>query len=206
MLTCLHRFRRIFQLASMLLTLLVDALRYLRLCLHPSPLSPPKISFCASNWRCIKSAISSRGVLPMPRALPSSGWLAGLTGVMPWLWCNLRRFPIGIARDSACSGGGNLAPDDPDPAEPQALTRRMARDNPTWGEERIANELLRKLGLRVSPRTVRKYIPKCVTMGEGNARPLNAGGPLCVIMPRRLLPVTSVSWSRRPFASSMSLS
>jgi hypothetical protein len=29
-----------------------------------------------------------------------------------------------------------------------------------WGEERIANELLLKLGLRVSLRTVRKYMPK----------------------------------------------
>ena len=36
----------------------------------------------------------------------------------------------------------------------------MARDNPGWGEERIANELLLKLGLRVSPRTVRKYMAK----------------------------------------------
>ena len=36
----------------------------------------------------------------------------------------------------------------------------MARENPTWGQERIANELLLKLGLRVSPRTVRKYISK----------------------------------------------
>jgi putative transposase len=36
----------------------------------------------------------------------------------------------------------------------------MATENPLWGEERIANELLLKLGLRVSPRTVRKYMPK----------------------------------------------
>jgi putative transposase len=36
----------------------------------------------------------------------------------------------------------------------------MARENPTWGQERIANELLLKLGLQVSPRTVRKYMPK----------------------------------------------
>jgi transposase InsO family protein len=35
----------------------------------------------------------------------------------------------------------------------------MALENPTWGQERIANELLLKLGLRVSPRTVRKYMP-----------------------------------------------
>ena len=38
--------------------------------------------------------------------------------------------------------------------------RRMARENPLWGQERIANELLLKLGLRVSPRTVRKYLSR----------------------------------------------
>jgi hypothetical protein len=36
----------------------------------------------------------------------------------------------------------------------------MARENPTWGEGRIADELLLKLGLQVSPRTIRKYLPK----------------------------------------------
>lgn len=46
------------------------------------------------------------------------------------------------------------------PAELRALIRAMAHDNPSWGEERIANELLLKLGIRVSPRTVRKYMPK----------------------------------------------
>jgi len=40
------------------------------------------------------------------------------------------------------------------------LIRSMASDNPLWGEERIANELLLKLGVRVSPRTVRKYMPE----------------------------------------------
>jgi transposase InsO family protein len=35
----------------------------------------------------------------------------------------------------------------------------MASENPLWGEERIANELSVKLGIRVSPRTVRKYMP-----------------------------------------------
>ena len=41
-----------------------------------------------------------------------------------------------------------------------SLIRRMATENPLWGEERIANELLVKLGIRVSPRTVGKYMPK----------------------------------------------
>ena len=49
------------------------------------------------------------------------------------------------------------------PAIPLALRqliRRVANDNRLWGEVRIANELLVKLGLRVSPRTVRKYMLK----------------------------------------------
>jgi putative transposase len=46
----------------------------------------------------------------------------------------------------------------PIPEQLQALIRRMAIENPAWGEERIANELLLKLGIRVSPRTVRKYL------------------------------------------------
>jgi len=46
------------------------------------------------------------------------------------------------------------------PMELRELIRRMARENVLWGEERIANELLLKLGIRISPRTVRKYLPK----------------------------------------------
>ena len=46
------------------------------------------------------------------------------------------------------------------PVQLQGLIRRMATENPLWGEERIANELLLKLGIRVSPRTVRKYMPR----------------------------------------------
>lgn len=36
----------------------------------------------------------------------------------------------------------------------------MAVENLSWGEGRIADELWVKLGIRVSPRTVRKYLPK----------------------------------------------
>jgi transposase InsO family protein len=55
------------------------------------------------------------------------------------------------------------------PLELQRLIRRMARENPSWGEERIANEMLLKLGLRLSPRTIRKYLPKSSVSG-GNSR------------------------------------
>jgi putative transposase len=38
----------------------------------------------------------------------------------------------------------------PIPQELRELIRRMARENPVWGQERIANELLLKLGLQMS--------------------------------------------------------
>src|SRR4029077_7686495 len=45
------------------------------------------------------------------------------------------------------------------PAELRKLIVQMANENPTWGEGRIAAELLLKLGIRGSPRTVRRYMP-----------------------------------------------
>jgi transposase InsO family protein len=42
----------------------------------------------------------------------------------------------------------------------QQLIATIATANRTWGEERIAAELLVKLGIRVSPRTVRRYMPR----------------------------------------------
>jgi hypothetical protein len=51
------------------------------------------------------------------------------------------------------------------PAELRVLIRRMARENSVWGEERIASEWLVKLGIQVSPRTVRKYMPKRSSVG-----------------------------------------
>jgi transposase InsO family protein len=49
------------------------------------------------------------------------------------------------------------------PRIPDSLRRlivRMVQENPTWGEERIAAELSVKLGILVSPRTVRAYWPQ----------------------------------------------
>ena len=66
---------------------------------------------------------------------------------------NSRRAYVGIRRQQTRA-------DHRFPSEPRSLIRRKAAENPLWGEERIANELLVELGIRVSPRTVRKYMPK----------------------------------------------
>ena len=43
------------------------------------------------------------------------------------------------------------------PANLRKLIVEMTQSNPTWGEECIAADLLLKLGIQVSPRTVRRY-------------------------------------------------
>lgn len=45
------------------------------------------------------------------------------------------------------------------PLKLRQLIEQMVGENPIWGEERIAHELWLKLGIRVSPRTVRAYWP-----------------------------------------------
>jgi hypothetical protein len=44
--------------------------------------------------------------------------------------------------------------------EIRAMIRRMANESPAWGEERIANEFLVNLEIRLSPRTVSKYLSR----------------------------------------------
>src|ERR1700758_1095835 len=45
------------------------------------------------------------------------------------------------------------------PKNLRQLIVRMVQEKPTWGEERIAAELALKVGILVSPRTVRAYWP-----------------------------------------------
>ena len=53
------------------------------------------------------------------------------------------------------------------PTDLQRLIAEMAAANRTWGEERIASELLLKLGIRVSPRTVRRYMSRGAAPRDG---------------------------------------
>jgi putative transposase len=158
---CTHLPRHFVQLAGMLPTLLVDALRYFGLCLR----SPAALA--AENLFLRKQLALYRERDVRPQRAPHAArlaliwrgrcfdWRQALAVVQPETFTRWHRQGFRLFwRSKSCPGRP------PIPADLQALIRRMGRDNPSWGEERIANELLLKLGLRASPRTVRKDLPK----------------------------------------------
>ena len=81
-------------------------------------------------------------------------WRNAVVNVRPATIVRWHRLGWGIVWRWKCRAGRP-----PIPLELRSLIRRMAAENPLWGEEGIANELLVKLGIRVSPRTVGKYMP-----------------------------------------------
>jgi transposase InsO family protein len=162
------RFHHVYQLASMLLSLIVDAVCYLGHCLRPSP------TLAAENLFLRKQLALYQERQVKPRRATNAIRMA-----LVWLgqWFDWRQV-LGIVTPRTFIGWHRQAyrlfwrwkskPGRPAlPKDLQALIRRMAMENPTWGQERIANELLLKLGLRVSPRTVRKYMPSHCVGGPG---------------------------------------
>ena len=75
-------------------------------------------------------------------------WRSALTVVTPKTFIGWHRKGFQLFWRRKCQSGRPRIPPDL-----QRLIRKIAGENPSWGEERIANELLLKLGLRVSPRT-----------------------------------------------------
>jgi len=165
---CASLLHNVLHLTGTLRTFLVDVVRFLRLCLRPAPVLAAENLFLRKQLalyqeRHIKPRRATDATrLALVWLARCFDWRKALTVVQPatfirwhrqgfrlfWRWkSHLGRPPI--------------------PLVLQTLIRRMAQDNPTWGEERIANELLLKLGLRVSPRTVRKYLPKRLNPGRG---------------------------------------
>src|ERR1700683_5031429 len=80
-------------------------------------------------------------------------WRSALTVVTPKTFIGWHRKGFEFFWRRKCQSGRPRIP-----LALQKLIRRMANENPSWGEERIANELLLKLDIRVSPRTVNKYV------------------------------------------------
>jgi putative transposase len=156
-----HRLRTFIPLVYLLLSLLGDGLRFLCLCLRPS------LALAAENLFLRKqlALYQERHIKPQ-RATDATrlsltwlawwfDWRQALAVVQPATLVRWHRQGFRLFwRWKSAAGRPPIPPD------LQTLIRRMAYENATWGEERIAHELLLKLGLRVSPRTVRKYMPK----------------------------------------------
>jgi transposase InsO family protein len=158
--------RLLIRLACTLLILLIDAVHFLLLCLRPSP------ALAAENLFLRKQLALYQERHVKPRRATNTtrmaliwltrwfDWRRALAIVQPATLIRWHRQGFRLFwRWTSTPGRPRL------PADLQALIRRMARENPSWGEERIANELLLKLGLRVSPRTVRKYLPRHLNHG-----------------------------------------
>ena len=158
----------VVQSASTLLTVLGDAARFLRLSLR----SPAALAAENLFLRKQLALYQERHVKPRRTTTPTRlilvwlarwfDWRTALAVVQPDTFLRWHRQGFRLFWRWKSTPGRP-----PIPADLQALIRRMARENPMWGQERIANELLLKLGLRVSPRTVRKYLPKRPASGPG---------------------------------------
>jgi putative transposase len=162
---CFHHVRA---QVTMLLSLIADVMRYLGLCLRPSP------GLAAENLFLRKQLALYQERQVKPRQATHAirvtmiwlsrwfNWRSALSIVTPQTFTRWHRQGFRwFWRRKSKPGRPAL------PKNLQALIRRMALENPSWGQERIANELLLKLGLRVSPRTVRKYMPGHCVGGPG---------------------------------------
>jgi putative transposase len=163
-----HQFRHFMQLTAVLLMLVVDAVRFLRLFLRGRP------TLAAENLFLRKQLALYQERHVKPRHATDAtrftlvwlshwfDWRNALAIVTPQTFTRWHRQGFRLFWRWKSKPGRPALPQDL-----QALIRLMALENPTWGQERMANELLLKLGLRVSPRTVRKYMPGHCAGGPG---------------------------------------
>jgi hypothetical protein len=150
----------LWQCTGMLCFLLLDATRFLWLCLRPEAALAAENPFLRQQLALyqehhVKPRRATNATrLTMVWLSQWFDWHPVLVVVQPETFKRWRRQRGQLFwRGLSCPGRP------PIPVELQALIRQMACDNLTWGQRRIANELRLKLGIQVSPRTVRKYMP-----------------------------------------------
>src|SRR5215831_17861890 len=151
-----------------LLVFLLDAARFLVLCLRPEPALAAENLFLRKQL----AQYQERQVKPRRANDATRMVLIWLSRLFDWRRVLVIVKPVTLLRwhrqGFRLFWRWQSTPGRPPlPRDLQAIIRRMALENPTWGQERITNELLRKLGLRVSPRTVRKYMPGHCVGGPG---------------------------------------
>ena len=158
--SCSRRIRHLCQLFYTLLMFGVDATRFLQLGLRsPAALAAENLFlrkqlalYQAHHVKPTRATDTAR--FPLVWLSRWFDWQPALAVVQPETFSRWRRQRGGVW---SCRKSQPGRP--PIPVELQGLIRQMARENLTWGQRRIANELRLRLGLRVSPRTVRTYLP-----------------------------------------------
>jgi hypothetical protein len=166
--------------ACMWLMLLVDALRFLLLCLRPSPALAAENLFLRKQL----ALYQERHIKPQRTTNAARLTLIWLARCFDWWQASALVQPATFTRWHRQGfrlfwQWKSTLGRPPIPTELRALIRRMARDNPSWGEERITNELLLKLGLRVSRQTVRKYPPQGPESRSAETRTVPRLADLC---------------------------
>lgn len=161
----------LYRLISLLLALVQDALRFLVLGTHSKAALKAENIFLRKQLALYleREAKPRRATdatrLSMVLLSRLFAWQDALVSVKPetFLGWHRKGFRLLWRWKSRPRGRPRL------PEAIQGLIRRMARENPTWGEERIGAELLLKLGIQVSARTVRRYMP--LDTGPGKQAP-----------------------------------
>ena len=160
--------RPLMQCVGMLCPLLLDALRFLWLCLRrPTALAAENLFL-----RQQLALYQEHNVKPRRASHTTRFSLVWLSQWFDWhpALVVVQGETFKRWRRQGCRLFWHCTPSPgrpPLPVELQGLIRQMACDNCTWGQQRIANELLLKLGLRVSPRTIRKYMPTRLDRAPG---------------------------------------
>jgi hypothetical protein len=164
------------------------------LSLRPKARLQPRVSSRANTSHSTTSAESSPDGPPIQTRLRLVAQTAGsigaaaLTVVTPQTFIGWRRKGFQLFGRRKCqSGRPRIAPD------LLRLIRKMARENPSWGDERIANGLLLKLGVRVSSRRIRKYLPKLPFAPADSLAAISVGQPFSRITMMPSSPLTSTS-------------
>ena len=186
-------FRHGRQLATMLISFIVDAVCSLGLCLRPSPALAAENLFLRKQLalyeeRQVKPRRATDAMrLAMVWLSYWFDWRSALRIVKPETFTRWHRQGFRLFWRWKSKRGRPALPKDL-----RALICRMALENPTWGQERIANELLLKLGLQVSPRTVRKSTCRTTaSVAQASGVKPNAGPRLCATRLKASWRVTS---------------
>ena len=189
----MRTFDRLSNLLPTIFDLLLDASTFIRVNLRPRFVLAAEHLFLRKQL----ALYLERQVQPRRPRVAAKLTLALLSRLFPWqqaltivkpdtfIRWHLQAFRLFWKRKSKRRGRARI------PAELQKLIAQMAGDNPTWGEDYIAAELLLKVGIRISPRTVSRYMPK----DKGPRRGLSSQrwATLYATTPKAFWPATS-SW------------